>query len=65
MAIDLRAALTDKLGRDLGTYVGGLRVAGWSWRDIAEDLHTKTQIKVSHEALRIWFSERERQEASA
>lgn len=55
MAIDLQAALTGKLGRDLGTYVGGLRSAGWSWREIAQDLTERTGIQVSHEALRGWF----------
>jgi intein-encoded DNA endonuclease-like protein len=64
MAVDLKAALTDKLGRDLGTYVGGLRSAGWSWREIAQDLKQRTGIYVSHEALRGWYRD-ELEEAKA
>ena len=59
MAVDLKAALTAKLGRDLSTYVGGLRSAGWSWREISGDITERTGIEVSHEALRGWFRERE------
>lgn len=65
MAIDLRAALTDKLGRDLGTYVTGLRTAGFSWREIADNLHERTGITVSYEALRGWYGHREPEEVKS
>lgn len=64
MAIDLRAAIQAKLGHDLHTYVGGLRSAGRSWREISQDISQRTGIDVSHEALRLWFREN-REKASA
>jgi hypothetical protein len=57
VAIDLRAAIEDRIGRDLAVYVGGLRAAGRSWREISQDIKQRTQIDVSHEALRGWFRE--------
>lgn len=55
MAIDLRAAIEDRIGRDLALYVSGLRRDGRSWRDISYDIKQRTDIDVSHEALRNWF----------
>jgi hypothetical protein len=55
VAIDLRQAIQERIGRDLGVYVGGLRAAGRSWREISQDIKTRTDIDVSHEALRGWF----------
>lgn len=65
MAIDLRAAIGDKLGRDLDIYVGGLRAAGRSWRDISVDIFDRTGIAVSHEALRLWSLKSQSEKAAS
>lgn len=52
-----------RLGRDLATYVNGLRAAGLSWREIAEDVHQRTGVQVSYEALRSWYRDAERASA--
>lgn len=44
-----------KLDRDLPSYVAALRVAGWGWRRISTEIHSKSGIRISHEALRQWF----------
>lgn len=54
-----------RLGRDLATYVNGLRSAGLSWREIADDVHQRTGVQVSYEALRSWYRDGERAEAGA
>jgi hypothetical protein len=57
MAIDLRTAIEDRLGRDVVLYAGGLKQAGRSWREIADEIKTRTAIDVSHESLRKWVQQ--------
>jgi hypothetical protein len=57
MAIDLRTAIEERLGRDVVLYAGGLKQAGRSWREIADEIKTRTAIDVSHESLRKWVQQ--------
>jgi hypothetical protein len=43
-----------KLGEPLAAYVTERRKAGASWRDLAAEIHNRTEIRVSYEALRVW-----------
>jgi transposase len=61
MAIDLRAAIEAKLRRPLPVFVAGLRAAGWSWREISEEIDRRTGVVVSHESLRQWFRDSKEQ----
>lgn len=42
---------------DLERYVNDKRGAGWSWQQIADEIHRATDIFVSRETLRLWFPE--------
>jgi hypothetical protein len=57
VAIDLRTAIEERLGRDVVLYAGGLKQAGRSWREIADEIRARTSIEVSHESLRKWHGQ--------
>jgi len=57
MAIDLRTAIEERLGRDVVLYASGLRQAGRSWREIADEIQARTSVEVSHESLRKWVQQ--------
>ena len=44
-----------KLDCPLAVYVSDRRDAGFSWRDIAHNIHTATGVSVTGEAIRRWF----------
>jgi len=48
-----------RLGRDLTQYVNGRRAAQESWRAIAADLSSITDVRISYETLRTWFEDEE------
>lgn len=50
----LYAEIEGKLGEPLAAFVAGRRRAEASWRGIAAEIFERTEIKVSHEALRVW-----------
>jgi len=50
----LYVEISDALGQDLAQYVAVRRAADASWRGIAAEVTEKTDISVSHEALRVW-----------
>lgn len=45
-----------KLGRSLQQFVRLRLAEGIGWRRIADELHTASGVRVSHEALRSWFA---------
>jgi hypothetical protein len=47
-----------RLGRDLKEFVAERQNAGEGWRRIAEDIYRRTNVSVSHEALRSWCGKR-------
>lgn len=49
----------------LSSFVTLRRAQGRSWRLIARDLHTETQIDVTFETLRSWFPDADRQPEDA
>lgn len=50
----LYAEIEARLGESLAAFVADRRGAEASWRGIAVEVFDRTQIKVSHEALRVW-----------
>lgn len=46
--------IEEALGEPLGAFVATRRKAEATWRGIAAEIYDRTQIKVSHEALRVW-----------
>jgi hypothetical protein len=50
----LYAEIEGKLGESLAAFVADQRRAGVSWRGIAAEIHERTRINVSYEALRVW-----------
>jgi hypothetical protein len=46
-----------KLGRPLDQFVRVRLAEGIGWRRIADELHTASGVRVSHEALRTWYGE--------
>lgn len=49
--------IEDRLGKDLRRYVVALWRKGLSWNAIARDLHSRTEVAVTSETVRIWFSD--------
>ncbi|NMO51985.1 hypothetical protein HH310_12355 [Actinoplanes sp. TBRC 11911] len=50
--------LEARLGQKLTDYVAGQIGAGAGWKAIAADLSKRTDVPVSRESLRVWFSGR-------
>lgn len=46
--------IEQKLGEPLASLIAERRTEGVSWRRIAGELRERTEIRVSHEALRMW-----------
>lgn len=46
-----------RLGRSLETFVRLRLSEGIGWRRISDELYAASGVRVSHEALRSWFSE--------
>jgi hypothetical protein len=57
--------LQAKLGRDLRAHVVAARLEGVDWRTIAGDLKAQTDVTVSWETLRVWFTQAEADERRA
>lgn len=51
----LRLLADERLGGNLDGLVSGLRLAGWGWRRIAQEVGKRTSLTVSYEALRSWY----------
>jgi hypothetical protein len=49
--------IEDKLGEPLDQFVAARRATS-SWRDIADEVRTRTGETVSAEALRLWLADR-------
>ncbi len=47
----------DRLGKDLRRHVSALWRKGESWNAIARDLLVRTEVAVTSETVRIWFSD--------
>jgi hypothetical protein len=53
----LQRLISERLGVPIAEFVTAHRVAGDSWRTIAEIIEQKTGIEISHTGLRKWFAE--------
>lgn len=51
--------IQERLGSSLTDLVAERRTAGLAWNRIARELQERTEIYVTGEALRLWFSQRE------
>jgi hypothetical protein len=51
----LRQLVDDRLDGKLDGLVTGLRVAGWGWRRIADEIGQRTSLTVSYMTLRDWY----------
>jgi hypothetical protein len=54
--LEMRLAESAK-GIELTENVTAKRIDGWSWQQIADNLHDITGVLVSRETLRLWFPE--------
>lgn len=50
--------IEDKLDEPLEAFVTERRGSGLSWRAIARQLETRTEVVVHDETLRVWFTYR-------